>query len=429
MAYEASGSEQGPGRRARLGGAARRLGAWSGSSRVPPSSPWRCSPRCPWARAGGSERNAAKFDAPALTHPLGGARRRLSSAARPLGRGLVPRRSPTPATRRRRGARRLLPALPAARPRRSRSAAVARGGAGGRLPRVAGGAARRALPAAPARGARARRGALAAADARCCCASSPAPCSSARPTRRASSCCCRWARSTRRAPATGRGRAPSRGARRRPPAARASCCCCRWRSSAGGGGDRAAALARRRRGSRSPRAGSSAYAVYLELATGDGLAFLERAGGLAARLRRAARGRLGRPGGGVRGAPPAALGVREVVYFEQAAGDPFRVGGAEPDAVRLPRVRGGGARTGWSGGCRSPTARTWSPRCCCRSRSRSTPAAADVPAALPRGAVPALHVARARVRGAPAHRAGGGGVGARLGPVRDRSSPPGTFSR
>ena len=78
-----------------------------------------------------------------------------------------------------------------------------------------------------------------------------------------------------------------------------------------------------------------------------------------------ARG-LGGARRGHRRRAPAASGQREVVYFEQAAGDPYRIA-----AINLilfgSLVFGVAACVGRaSGGCRSPTGPGWRCRWCCR---------------------------------------------------------------
>ena len=80
----------------------------------------------------------------------------------------------------------------------------------------------RADAAVPAH--RARAGPPARAARRCCCSRCSRPRStSARRTRRACSCCWPWARSTRRGPAAGRGRARAPGSPRPPAAPGCSC--------------------------------------------------------------------------------------------------------------------------------------------------------------------------------------------------------------
>ena len=78
-------------------------------------------------RARRADRNAAKFDRPELTQPLGGFGDELRLAARPLGRRLVPARSPTRVTERD------APRTPSSRSTRCSPAACRR--AGRRLPR------------------------------------------------------------------------------------------------------------------------------------------------------------------------------------------------------------------------------------------------------------------------------------------------------
>ena len=239
---------------------------------------------------------------------------------------------------------------------------------------------------------------------RCCCSrSSPARSTSARPTRRACSCSLsvgafyaartgRWALGRRLLAAAA---AATRSAgivlllplalllwsarpRRAPPAAPTRA----WLLLAplGLGGLRG--LPRARAGRRA--------------------ALPPRAGRLVAGLRRTVRGRLGRPRGGVDGARQLLSGQR---------------------APRLLRAGGRATRSGWprmnimlfgflvfaavavrrrpGGGCRAPTPPTSWRRCALPLCFPVEPAAADVAATLPRGAVPDLHVARARVRGAP----------------------------
>ncbi len=351
------------------------------------------------ATGGLAAENAQKFDEPALTHPLGGLGDTLLS---PLARwdSVWYLRIAGSGYGGQRGARRVLPALPAARARSLRARRrLRRRAADRRLPGVAGrlpGGARAAPPAGGAR-ARARAGRL----RRCSCWRSsrgallrgallrePLPARSVGAFYAARTG--RWAAA---------GACAGRGVGH--PQRRASCCCSRSRCSGGA------------RGRAGPR---DAAWLALAPARDGGIRALPRAqrgrrpalprgaGRLVARLRRALRGRLGRaprPRSTAR-ASWARASARTCTSSE-AGGDPYRVAAHQHHAARLPRVRGRGLGRASGGGCRGLR----------RVRGRGAgaaalvpggPAAADVAATLPRGAVPDLHVARrwcARSAGAP----------------------------
>ena len=207
----------------------------------------------------------------------------------------------------------------------------------------------------------------------------------------------RWAPSTRPGRGAGRGPAPARP-RRRPPAARASCCCCRWRCSGG---------ARSRAGPATAAwlllapLGLAAYALFLGLGEGDALRFLDVQD---AWSREFAGPFVGAWDGLVRGrgrrAPARSRATRTPVYFER--------GGRRPVPGRRPSTSCCSA---------SSPSRSWPSIGVWRRLPRPYgayvvaalvlplsfpvgPAAADVAATLPRGAVPDLHVARPRLRGA-----------------------------
>ena len=306
-------------------------------------------------------------------------RRRGRLAARPLGRRLVPGHRRPRLRRRRLAAGRVLPALPAAHPRRRPSwAAVARRAADRRLRGVARGVPGGAGAALPARGARAR--APRCRRRRCCCsACSRRRCSWARRTRRACSCSARSAPSTRRAPAAGRGPAPPR---RRASATRSAGLLLLlplvliyfYGPSADGPGRgraRAAGRALRprtrsaptSRGWRSPRgAGRLRGLPRPRLRRRRWRSLASRSSG--AGVRRAARSASGTArGAAVRRRPPAAVGQpRAPSTSSRPGGDPFRVAAQNLDAVRLPLLRAGGRRRGAAPAAVRLRRSTWSRR-------------------------------------------------------------------
>src|SRR5918999_217499 len=144
------------------------------------------------------------------------------------------------------------------------------------------------------------------------------------------------------------------------------------------------------------------------------MAFPGRAGRLVARADRAARRRLGRVRRGDRRSAPAALGTDGGRLLRGGRRRPVPHRRRQPDAVRRAGVRARGL-------CRLPAPAAEGLRRLGGGLARAAPdlsggaAAADVPATLPRRAVPDLHVAGAVVRGAPRDRPRGGGVGRRAG--------------
>ena len=62
-----------------------------------------------------------------------------------------------------------------------------------------------------------------------------------------------------------------------------------------------------------------------------------------------------------------ASGSRTPVYFENAAGDPFRVAAINLMLFATLVFAARGAASGCCGGCRAPTAPRWRPRSRCRS--------------------------------------------------------------
>src|ERR671915_279837 len=144
------------------------------------------------------------------------------------------------------------------------------------------------------------------------------------------------------------------------------------------------------------------------------MAFPGCAGRLVARAHRAARRRLGRVRRGDRRSAPAALGTDGGRLLRGGRRRPVPHRRHQPDAVRRAGVRARGL-------CRLPAPAAEGLRRLGGGLARAAPdlsggaAAADVPATLPRRAVPDLHVAGAVVRGAPRDRPRGGGVGPRAG--------------
>src|ERR671914_1420079 len=144
------------------------------------------------------------------------------------------------------------------------------------------------------------------------------------------------------------------------------------------------------------------------------MAFPGCAGRLVARAHRAARRRLGRVRRGDRRSAAAALGTDGGRLLRGGRRRPVPHRRRQPDAVRRARVRARGLR-------RLPAPAAEGLRRLGGGLARAAPdlsggaAAADVPATLPRRAVPDLHVAGAVVRGAPRDRARGGGIGRRAG--------------
>ncbi len=119
--------------------------------------------------------------------------------------------------------------------------------------------------------------------------------------------------------------------------------------------------------------GLAAYALHLGLAHGDALAFLD--------AQEAWFRDFAGPFVGVWDGTTAAWdGVRQLVErvatgpstSSRAGGDPYESARDQRPAVRIPRVRRDSAWSAPSGGCRSRTGRTRSPRSRCRSRARST---------------------------------------------------------
>ena len=365
--------------------------AWRALAVEPARDPVRGGLRSPLARAAraGSRRQRRALRRPALTQPLGGLGDVLVSplarwdAVWYLGvadsgyreRGLAPHR--------------VLPALPAARARRRRAGGRVAGGGAGRLVRgVAGGAARWRSCCSTGSprsswGAGRRPGGAAAlrvpglAVPRRAVLGEPVP---ARP---------RSAPSTRPAPATGPGPGPLPRPRR-PRAAPACSWRSRWCSSTSTARARTAPARRRSpvaAGSR--RCGPCTRCAGRRLAAAraarpGGLRGLPRdrlrrparvlvgPGVLGSRVRRAARGGMGRAGGRRRRRPPARFGLARARLLRAGRRRPVPRRGDQPDAVRLPRLRDRGRAWACCAGCRSPTAPTWSRRWRCRSAIRSS---------------------------------------------------------
>src|SRR5918999_987498 len=347
-------------------------------------------------------------------------------AARPLGRRLVPAHRRV-RLRRERRSRGVLPALSAA-------------GAGGRLAirRLAGGPARGRVRGAP-RGV--PRGARAAPPAGLARARPAAGAARAAAARRVPG-----GRLLRRSvlgeplPAARRGgvlRRPHRPLglggrrgggggrhveRRRPPAAAA--------------GDALVELAAkessRRRLARARPAGHRRLRRVPRPLRGRRLALPRRAGRVVARADPPPGRRVGRARRGRRRRAPAAVGAARRRVLRAGRRRPVPHRRHQPHAVRLARVRGGGVRRLFPPpaeglrrvGGRVARAAADLPR---------EAAAADVPATLPRRAVPDLHVAGGVVRGAPGHGACGGGVRARAwavpGAVRQLALDLGRYQR
>ena len=320
-------------------------------------------------------------------------------------------RSRTTATGRRPAPRRVLPAVSAARPRGRHGRRLAARRRHARLARLLRGRARRCCTGWP-RSSSARR----PRGRRCwrwrC---SPARSSSRRSTARRCSSRCRSAASTPRAPAAGRGRG-ARGARRARRAAPGVLLvvplALLWLARAGERRARATPRGSRSSRSASPRSrGPRARRRRRARA-------LPRAGHLVPPLRRAVRRRVGRHD------------ARALARRSHHLGDPARAGGRR--AVRLPRAR---ACRWWSATLRRlPLA--YGAYVARGARAAAVlsgrPAAADVAAALPRRAVPAVHVARRVARRAAGRRAARRGRSRRRPPGSSPSAPcsrPGTGSR
>ena len=118
-------------------------------------------------------------------------------------------------------------------------------------------------------------------------------------------------------------------------------------------------------------------------------------------------GRLGRPrGGGGRRAPARVRASARPCTSSRPAATRSGSAAHQPRCCSASCVFAVVAAVGRvAAAAARPTAPTWWPRSRCPLLVPGRAAAADVAAALPRGAVPGLHVARARVRGAPRHRA------------------------
>ena len=344
-----------------------------------------------------------KFDEPSLTHSVRRRRRSAALAARPLGRRLVPRASPTRATA---TARR---APPSSRSTRCSSGRWARSAEA-----PAGRAARRRLRRL-ARGVRSARSGLLhrlvalelgraprAADAAAAGALPRRRSSSARPTRRACSCSRRWAPSTPRAPGAGPGPAPRAAAASATRSAGIVLLLPLVLSLVAVAAARACARAP---GWLLAPLGLAAYAAYLGLVGGRRAcaSSTSRTPG-----RASSPGRSWAPGTGSwrpwTACASSLSGSRTPVYFEQAGGDPFGGGGASTSCCSASSC----SRRGRHGRrLAAPAARLRASTLVAALALPLSfpvgPAAADVAAALPRRAVPDLHVARGVVRGAPQH--------------------------
>ena len=129
---------------------------------------------------------------------------------------------------------------------------------------------------------------------------------------------------------------------------------------------RARAARATRPGSCSRRSGWPRYALFLGLAEGDALRFLDVQEAWYRELSGAARRRLGGPRGGRgRRCASCASGQREVVYFEQAAGDPYRIAAINLMLFGL-LVFAVAACVGVFRRLPPPTAPGWPCRWCCR---------------------------------------------------------------
>ena len=166
---------------------------------------------------------------------------------------------------------------------------------------------------------------------------------------------------------------------------------------------RGAASARRRLAP--PRAArrSPPTRACLGLVGGRRAALPRRPGRLVARVRRPARGAWDGLAAAVDGVRQLASGSRTPVYFEQAGGDPFRIAAMNIMlfgflVFALVALRGRAAAAAAAYGAYVAVALA------AAALLPGRAAAADVAAALPGRAVPDLHVARARLRGAAHHR-------------------------
>ena len=141
----------------------------------------------------------------------------------------------------------------------------------------------------------------------------------------------------------------------------------RGRPAAAAAGDhvvagRAALEARRRLARAGPRRASRRTRVYLELAIGDGLAFLQ--------VQEAWLRHFAGPLGGAWDATVAAFDGARAPDRRRRPAAPL--GGDERDALRLHGLRRSWPAWACCAGFRSPTAPTWWPRSCCRCPSRSS---------------------------------------------------------
>ena len=391
MAYEATSERAGPlappaprapaRTRAGLRVAARRL------ARVRCGAAWRSLAVAVYA--------ALSVGAGGLPRPQRGALRRAGAdpaarrlrrhgalAARPLGRRLVPDGRRRRVRERRLAAPALLPALPAAH-----RAALAELGGGSRGALLLGARTlvslaaflARAVAAAtgsPRSSSAAGRGAGAAAAVRLpgvvvlrgAVLGEPVPARA------------RWAPSTRRARAPGRGPASPAARRLGDPQRRACCSCCRWlylyllrrraRTGRGPDGARAAPATVRpmrwlpwRRWAWSPTRPTSGSPTATRWRSPRAQEFWGR--DFAGPLVGVWDGLVG----GLRRRAPAALGLaRDRSTSSRPAGDPFRVAAMNLMLFGFLVLRASWRRSGCCGGCRSPTAPTWSRRWRCRSR-------------------------------------------------------------
>ena len=162
--------------------------------------------------------------------------------------------------------------------------------------------------------------------------------------------------------------------------------------------------------------GLGAYALFLGLAEGDALRFLDVQDAWSRELTVPLLGAWDGAAAAWDGLRQLASGQKEIVYFEVAAGDPYRIAAinlllfAHADFRRgrlRGRVCGGSRRLRDLGGALAAAA----------VDVPGAAAAADVAAPLRLRPVPDLHVAGALERGAARHRAGGGAFGAGPGPV------------
>ncbi len=115
----------------------------------------------------------------------------------------------------------------------------------------------------------------------------------------------------------------------------------------------------------SRRSGIVAYAAWLGLAEGDASRFLDVQEAWSREFAGPLVGAWDGFTAAVDGVRQLASGSRAPVYFEQAAGDPFRV--AAINLMLFASLVFAVARaSGCSGGCRPPTAPGWRPRWRCR---------------------------------------------------------------